>query len=153
VYIIKPNTNAFTNGKKTRGYYNGLNCIFSKSWESTLNSYQGENMMSGVILQINYRFNVSREAHDEAVTAMADAIAATPGLQWKVWLMNEEGSEAGGIYYFESEEAAKKFLDSALVAQVLQHPALSDFAVKIFNVLEKLSRITRAPIGEMTPAS
>ena len=105
--------------------------------------------MKGVILQINYRFNVAREAHDQAVALMADDIAATPGLTWKVWLMNEEGSEAGGIYFFESAAAAKAFLESALVAQVLQHPALSDFSVKQFDVAEGLSRITRAPIGEM----
>lgn len=109
--------------------------------------------MAGVILQINYRFTVPRAAHDEAVALMADEIADTSGLQWKVWLMNEEASEAGGIYYFESADAVKAFLDSPLVAQVLQHPALSDFSVKQFGVSEKLSQITRAPLGEMVSSS
>ncbi len=108
--------------------------------------------MSGVILQINYRFKVSKEAHDQAVAQMANDIAATPGLQWKIWLMDEKNSEAGGIYYFDSPAAAKAFLDSALATQIVQHTALSDFSVKKFDIAEKLSHISRAPLGVRSPS-
>ena len=61
--------------------------------------------------------------------------------------MNEGESEAGGIYLFADEASVEKFKASPLVASVLSHPALSDFSIKQFEVLEKISRATRTPLA------
>lgn len=103
--------------------------------------------MAGRILQINYKFNVSRAEHDQVVSAVASEIAAVPGLRWKVWLMNEEESEAGGIYLFEDEASTNAYLDGPIVAQLVKLPALNDINVKQFDVPEKLTGITRGPVG------
>ena len=103
--------------------------------------------MPGRILQINYKFNVSRAEHDQAVSSLVSEIAAVPGLRWKVWLMNEADSEAGGIYLFEDEASTNAYLEGPIVAQVVKHPALSDISVKQFDVPEKLTEITRGPVG------
>jgi hypothetical protein len=108
--------------------------------------------MSGRILQINYKFNVSRAEHDQAVSALASEIAAVTGLRWKVWLMNEAESEAGGVYLFEDQASTTAFLEGPIVAQVVKHPALSDFSVKQFDVPEKLTEITRGPVKEFVRA-
>jgi len=109
--------------------------------------------MSRKILQINYKFNVSRAEHDQVVSAVASEIAAVPGLpavpglHWKVWLMNEADSEAGGIYLFEDEASTNAYLEGPIVAQLVKLPALSDINVKQFDVPEKLTEITRGPVG------
>jgi hypothetical protein len=41
--------------------------------------------MSGRIVQINFKFNVSRAEYEQAVSPLAGDIAAVAGLRWKVW--------------------------------------------------------------------
>jgi sulfur transfer protein SufE len=109
--------------------------------------------MSTKILQINFTFNVPRADYEQAVAPMADDFAAVSGCRWKIWLMNEASNEAGGIYHFESDASLNTFLNSPLVAAVTSHPALSDFSVKQFDVLEAISKVTRGPIAAAASAS
>ena len=102
--------------------------------------------MSGRILQLNFKFSVSGAEYEEAVSPLANEIAAVAGLRWKVWLMNEAESEAGGIYLFDDEASVKAYLEGPIVAQVTSHPALSDFSVKQFDVMENVTAITRGPV-------
>lgn len=104
--------------------------------------------MSGRILQVNFKFNVSRAEYDQTVSALASDIAAVDGLRWKVWMMNEAESEAGGIYFFKDEASTNAYLEGPIVAQLVSHPALSDFSVKQFDVSEKNTTITRGPVEE-----
>ena len=108
--------------------------------------------MSGRILQINYKFNVPRTELDQTLSSLASEIAAVAGLRWKVWLINEAESEAGGIYLFEDEASTNAFLEGPIVAQVVKHPALSNFSVKQFDVSEKHTALTRGPVGESVKA-
>lgn len=102
--------------------------------------------MSGRILQINFKFNVARADYEQAVSPLASQFAAVAGLRWKVWLMNEAESEAGGIMLFDDEASLNAFLEGPLAAQVTGHPALSDFNVKQFDVMEDETAITRGPV-------
>ena len=102
--------------------------------------------MSARILQINFKFNVSRAEYEQAVSPLADPIAAVAGLRWKIWLMNEAESEAGGIMLFDDEAAVKAYLGGPIVAQITSHPALSDFSVKQFDVLEEQTAITHGSV-------
>ncbi len=103
--------------------------------------------MAQQVLQVNFKFNVPREQYENTVSPMAQDFAEVPGCLWKVWLMNEKENEAGGIYLFADGASVEKFKSSPLVASVLSHPALSDFSIKQFEVLEKISRVTRAPLA------
>ena len=102
--------------------------------------------MSARIMQLNFRFNVSGAEYEQAVSPLADDFAAVPGLRWKVWMINEAEKEAGGIYLFDDEASVKDFLEGPLAAQVTSHPALSDFSVKQFDVMEELTTTTRGPV-------
>jgi len=102
--------------------------------------------MSSTILQINYQFTSSRADHTALVTPMAEPIAAVPGLNWKIWLMNEIDHEAGGIYHFESRDAAQSFLSSQAVADFGAHPSISSVSAKMFEADESLSKVTRGPL-------
>jgi hypothetical protein len=104
--------------------------------------------MSGKILQINFKFNVPRASYEEAVTPLADPISAVPGLQWKVWLMNEGDSEAGGIMCFDDQASLQAYLDGPIAAGIVSHPALSDFSVKVFEVMADQTAVTRGPVHQ-----
>lgn len=104
--------------------------------------------MSGKMLQLNFKYSVTREEYEAAVSPLAEAFAAVSGLQWKVWIINEDETTAGAIYLFEDEAALGAFLESDLAASVLSHPALSDFEAKPFDIMAKQTAVTRGPVGE-----
>lgn len=109
--------------------------------------------MSPTILQINYKLNMSKADYVAAAGRAAQPIAAAPGLQWKVWLMNETESEAGGIYLFDSLESAQSFLQGPIFTALKQNPKITDVTFKLFEAVETLSQITRGPIGLAQPAN
>lgn len=102
--------------------------------------------MSGRILQLNFKFNVTGSEYEQAVTPLANPIAAVEGLRWKIWIINEAEGEAGGLHLFEDEAAVNAYLEGPIAAQVTSHPALSDFSVKQFDVMEDQTAVTRGPI-------
>ncbi len=102
--------------------------------------------MPAKILQLNFRFDVPRADYEGAVSPLASEFAEVPGLLWKIWLMNEAESEAGGIYLFEDEPSLAAYLEGPLATAVKTHPALSDLSAKQFDVMENLTAITRGPV-------
>ena len=108
--------------------------------------------MSGNILQLNFNFKVSPGEYLEAVAPLADEIAKVPGMQWKVWVMNEAESEAGGIYWFADAESLKAYLDGPIVAGIAGHPALENISVKVFDNIPGLTEITRGPVESLVAA-
>ena len=102
--------------------------------------------MSQQILQVNMNYSIPRAALETAWLGVAQPSADTPGLVWKVWLMNEQEKEAGGIYLFESEEAANAYVSGPIVAGLKASPAVSNISAKMFSVLGDHSAITRAPL-------
>lgn len=109
--------------------------------------------MAHQILQINFKFSIPREQFEGAASSVAQAFAEVPGCLWKVWLMNEAESEGGGIYLFADEAAVQAYKDGPLFAAVLGNPALSGHTVKQFEVLEEISRVTRAPLSSTAAAA
>jgi hypothetical protein len=105
--------------------------------------------MSGRILQINFRYNVSAADFEQAVNPLAKPISEVQGLRWKIMMINEETGEAGGIYLFDDVAMLDAFVNGPIVAQVTSHPALSDFSVKQFGILEQFTATTRGPVGEI----
>lgn len=108
--------------------------------------------MSEKILQINFKFNVSGEEYEKAVSPVAESIAAVDGLRWKVWIVNEADSEAGGIYLFDDDSSVQAYLAGPIVANIKSHPALSDISSKVFDVMDKPTAVTRGPLKGRVPA-
>ncbi len=99
------------------------------------------------ILQVNLKFTIPRADLETAWLDAAQPIADTPGLLWKVWLMNEAASEAGGIYLFDNVAAAQAYIGGPIVAALKASPAVSDISAKLFDVLAYHSAVTRAPLN------
>lgn len=104
--------------------------------------------MSQKILQINFKLSVSAKDYEQACLPAAQPIADTPGLRWKVWLMNEAEREAGGIYLFDDEASVQAFLAGPIVAAVKSNPSLGHVSAKMFDVMENLTAITHGPVRE-----
>ena len=102
--------------------------------------------MSEKILQINFKFNLSKSEYEQAVSPLANEFIAVAGLRWKIWLMDAARSEAGGICLFDDESFVQAFLAGPLIAQIGRHPALSEMSVKQFDVMKNETSITHGPI-------
>ena len=101
--------------------------------------------MSTKIVQINFKFDGTRAGYEKENEAYTQPIAHLPGLRWKVWIINEDQSEAGGIYLFDNDAAVQGFMDGPIVAELKGIPTLD---LKTFDVIEGLSKVTRAPLAE-----
>jgi hypothetical protein len=99
------------------------------------------------ILQVNFKVSMPRVDLESAWLGAAQPIADTPGLQWKVWLINEAEKEAGGIYLFESEAAVQAYMAGPMVAALKASPVISNISTKVFGVMAEHSAITRAPLN------
>ena len=102
--------------------------------------------MSEILLQVNFNYSVSKEEYKEAIAPLVDKFAQLPGLKWKVWILNAENKEAGGIYMFGDQESVADYLASSLAKIVTTHSALSNFSIKQFTVMKSESKITRGPV-------
>lgn len=102
--------------------------------------------MAPQIVQINFRLNVTTQEFEAAVEPMADPIAAVEGLRWKVWLLNAEAGEGGGIYLFDDAATARAYVDGPIVANLKAAPIISEISIKQFGVVESLTAITRGPL-------
>ena len=52
----------------------------------------------------------------------ASAIASAEGLIWKIWVLQEEQFEMGGIYLFADRDAAKAYLNHPVIQAVTAPP-------------------------------
>ena len=102
--------------------------------------------MAEKILQLNFKFSVPMADYEQVASSIASEFAAVAGLRWKIWLMNEAESEAGGIYLFDDESSLQTFLAGPLAAQVKNHPAISNMSAKQFDVMDNVTAITRGPV-------
>jgi hypothetical protein len=101
-----------------------------------------------VLLQVNFSFDMPAEAYVKANEPVVEAVAAVPGLRWKIWLLDEEKREGGGVYLFDDAAMAQVYLDGPLLAPFLANPAIHDVSVKVLRVLGAPTAITRGPVHE-----
>lgn len=97
------------------------------------------------ILQVD--FNMDGPFGDEMAESfsdLAESINQEEGFIWKIWTENRETKEAGGIYLFESKEAAENYL-------TMHTDRLKGFDIhpvngKIFKVNERLTEMNHGPL-------
>lgn len=108
--------------------------------------------MTQKLLQINFKLTSSVKDYATMVAPLADPIAKTPGLEWKVWIFNEQNHEAGGIYLFKDEASVNAYMNGDLVAGLKKQPTIKEISAKIFDVDESLTQKTRGPIKHAVTA-
>ena len=108
-----------------------------------------------VIVQINYCYqNITRAEREPRYTdALAAKFLNIEGLNWKIWLDSPDEPRVGGIYLFESRAAADAYLAGPIVAALHNNPEVFNLEWYVFDVRERMSEITRAPIGHRAAAA
>jgi hypothetical protein len=101
-----------------------------------------------VIVQINYRRPEMAKAEWEAryTDERAKPFLQVPGLLWKIWLDGDAERLAGGIYLFADRASAEAYANGPIVARIKANPDCSEVLVRVFDVRQRMSEITRAPI-------
>lgn len=108
-----------------------------------------------VIVQINYRRPDMPKAEWEAryTDDRAAQFLKVPGLAWKIWLDGDAERLAGGIYLFEDRAAAEAYVNGPIVARLKGNAELSEVEIRIFDVRDRMSAITRAPVPGLAVAA
>jgi len=101
------------------------------------------------ILQINFKLNVPSAEYRKTVQSVVQAIADVPGLVWKVWLLNEQDGEAGGIYLFQDEPSLAAYLSGPIIRQIKSLPQLREISAKRFAAIPELTVVTHGPIPSL----
>jgi hypothetical protein len=106
-----------------------------------------------IILQANFTPSPEQERQSgDALVETAEQIAkGVGGLQWKVWISSSKDRLRGGIYFFDDIESARAWGEGSL-RELLAAGGGTDIALTYFDVDEKLSAITRAPIRRVVEA-
>jgi len=103
--------------------------------------------MSEKLLQINFGLNVTPAEYKQIAASVAESFAAVPGLRWKVWTIDEQKREAGGVYLFDDQRALEAFAASDLAKTVATHPALKNVTMRVSDIMPEETAVTRGPIG------
>ena len=107
-------------------------------------------MSHKVNLQIQFDLRCTPAEFRAHADQVASVIAAVPGLLWKIWILDEQRSRAGGVYLFADRTAATAYLEGPIVKGLRENPALAGVEVRLFDVLDGPSVITRglSPAGQ-----
>lgn len=102
-----------------------------------------------VVLQINYRRpEMPAEQWAARYTdELAQPFVEMPGLKWKIWIDEPEQELSGGIYLFETRADADAYLNGPIVGRMKANTALKDLSLRVFEIREHVSALTRAPLG------
>ena len=107
-----------------------------------------------VIVQINYCYRGARADREQRYTdELAAKFLKVAGLDWKIWLELPDEPRVGGIYLFEDRAAADAYLAGPIVAGLRANPEVYDLECRVFNVRERMSEITRAPVARRAAAA
>lgn len=89
---------------------------------------------------ITFRSTIPLDQLAEPFADFARALTGIDGFVSKTWL--NEGETLGGSYVFETEAAARAYLDSPMVAELTATEGFSDFEVRTFSVVDELTSLT-----------
>jgi hypothetical protein len=84
----------------------------------------------------------------EGTKQLAESIAQEPGILWKIWTQEEGTNHFGSTYLFRSLGDLKKYKEMHL--KRLEAFGITDIQDHVFDIMEDLSRINRAPLGADT---
>ncbi len=96
-------------------------------------------------MQVNFTNRTAlTDEEKKAAQQRARQIATVPGLIWKIWISNPAGAEEEGIYLFQDEPSAHAYLEGAIFTQFKNLVGVEAMQVKLSDVNEVNSAITRA---------
>lgn len=98
------------------------------------------------LLELAFTYDLPTAEFQTEIAPLAEQFAATEGLLWKIWALDEANSRFSGLLLFEEMADLEAFLESELAAEIMAHSALSDFEVAHYSIMAAESDVTRGPI-------
>jgi len=95
------------------------------------------------ILVVQFRYPMPEADLMAAIPGLAPAFADIPGCYEKTWLHDGAKGLAGGVYKFRDRAALDAYLASDLWKGVESNFGFHDFDLRVFDVLEDATEITR----------
>lgn len=91
-------------------------------------------------------FTVPDKSPDEVIELiqpLVPSFANLPGNLAKIWLADAEAGRYGALYLWREDEDMQAYLGSDLWKAVQDHPALAEFDVREFAVIEPFTKATQ----------
>lgn len=102
-----------------------------------------EDKTMAVILQVDFPTpGPFGEEMSRAYQTLAESINQEAGMIWKIWTENSDAQEAGGIYLFDSQDNAEKYLKMHTAR--LKNFGIKDIRGEIFQINLPLSAINQS---------
>ena len=98
------------------------------------------------VLHLRFKLRVPPDVFLAKSREAATVIASVEGLVWKIWILQQEKLEMGGMYLFANREAAEAYLNHPVTQAVRSNPAVVSTESQLWDVESSLSALTRAPL-------
>jgi Putative mono-oxygenase ydhR len=102
------------------------------------------------ILHLRFKLRVPPKVLLAECGEAATVIASVEGLIWKIWILQEEEFEIGGMYLFANHKSARAYLNHPVVQAVCSNPAVVSMQSQVWEVESSLSALTRAPLPDIS---
>ena len=73
--------------------------------------------------------------------------------QAEIWLDGSDERRAGGIYLFADRDSANAYANGPIVARMKANAEIGELEVRVFDVRQNMSEITRAPLPSLPLAA
>ncbi len=103
--------------------------------------------MTRVCVQIEFALRCSVQRYHAIARESASRMAEVPGLQSKWWWLDEQAGRAGGVYSFESREAAEGYLAGPVISALRDAWFCERVESRITEILAEPTRRTEAALG------
>src|SRR6476659_7797835 len=102
--------------------------------------------MSTCSVQINFELACPKEEYLALAESALPAIREFPGLLFKLWILSDDGTRAGGIYLFRDSVSAERYVNSPIVQKLAGSPAIRRLDVRVTPVHGGLSAHTAGAV-------
>ena len=108
-----------------------------------------ESVTTYAVLHLRIKLRVSPPALLAQSREVASVAASVEGLIWKIWVLQEEEYEMGGMYLFANRETAEAYLNNPVLEAIRSNPAVVSTQSQLWDVESSLSALTRAPLRDI----
>jgi len=101
------------------------------------------------VLHLRFKLRVQPDVLLAHSREAAKVIASIEGLIWKIWVLQKEEFELGGLYLFANRKTAEAYLNHPVIQAVCSNPAVVSSQSQLWDVESSLSALTRAPLRDI----
>ena len=103
--------------------------------------------MSRTSVQVNFKLQMPIGEYLALCRQAAPAIAQVPGLESKLFTLDEDEAAAGGIYVFVDRASADAYVAGPFIGGLRNRAGVTELSIRAMAIEENLSRITSKSTG------